>query len=218
MMGLVTVAILGIATLAVLLFVQRASSESTIAMLKQAREKADRASLPTLPDARLNTGHPDASRTAATLQTRERELNELRVKLLNVESKAREEKAKAEADKKEAVQVRSDLEAELYCESIGRSHEFWQKYDVDRAQAYLKACEPREKKRPDLRNWEWQFLRRRHQPPKTFTLKGDEGVFANLEPRAADGSDLRRHLRLTARTGGCWRIACATTASSFGTP
>jgi WD40 repeat protein len=106
-------------------------------------------------------------------------------------TKLRDEKAKTEEARKVEADARTRLEAIVYCQLVSQSHQAWRGHDPARARALLDAGRPAAK-RPDLRGWEWHYLQRLYQPPRTFTYRPEESHVAALAPHAADGTDLRR--------------------------
>jgi WD40 repeat protein len=114
-----------------------------------------------------------------------------RNKVLALEAKIKYEKKKAEDERKDVDKERDRLERVLYDQLVAQSERVWRDRDPGRARALLTAARPRER-RPDLRDWEWFYLERLYRPPETFTFKPEPSRIAGTEPRAADGTDLRR--------------------------
>ncbi|HEY1381090.1 MAG TPA: protein kinase [Gemmataceae bacterium] len=163
----------------------RAQAEQARLTELTARQKAE------TEQATLSGRQSDEARARARA---EKERDQARLKAAELELRLKTEKDRAKEDKKDLTDERDKLEAVVYDQLVGQSHRAWQDRDPARARALLEGGRPKDKKRPDRRGWEWFYLERLYRPPQTFTFKPEESRLANTEPRAADGTDLRRYV------------------------
>jgi WD40 repeat protein len=134
------------------------------------------------------------ARNAAEAKARaqaEKQRDTERNKVFALEAKIRSEKTKAEDERKDVTNERDRFERVIYDQLVAQSQRAWRDHDPGRARALLAGARPRDKRR-DLRDWEWFYLERLFRPPETFTFKPEPSRITGTEPRAADGTDLRR--------------------------
>ncbi len=152
----------------------------------EARDRAEQARAATEQSkAASAVSHSDADKRKKEDAASRKRLEDELQKVRDSEKKLIAEKRKLEAQTKADAEARGRAERSLYCRYVTESYGQWRGRNLRSARSLLDAARPADR-RPDYRGWEWYFLDRLYQPPKTFTLKLDASRLLNGDEPLSD--------------------------------